>query len=137
MIALPGMAGRSKGDNPMNDAKTNAERYLAIWNETDATRRRVLIADSWTEAATYVDPLMRGQGHEQINSLVEAVQSRFPGFRFALIGTADGFGDHLRFSWGLGPENGEALIKGTDFAELEDGKLKAVRGFIDQLPEAA
>ena len=36
-----------------------------------------------------------------------------------------------------GPENGEALIKGTDFAELEDGKLKSVRGFIDQLPEAA
>jgi hypothetical protein len=80
---------------------------------------------------------MRGEGHEQINSLVEAVQSRFPGFRFELIGTADGYGNNLRFSWGLGPENGEALIKGTDFAELEDGKLKSVRGFIDQLPEAA
>lgn len=77
------------------------------------------------------------EGHEQINSLVEAVQSRFPGFRFALIGAADGYGDNLRFSWGLGPENGEALIKGTDFAELQGGKLKSVRGFIDLLPEAA
>lgn len=124
-------------DAQMNDARTNAERYLAIWNETDATRRRALIAESWTEAATYIDPLMRGEGHEQINSLVEAVQTRFPGFRFELIGTADGYGDNLRFSWGLGPDNGEALIKGTDFAELEDGKLKSVRGFIDQLPEAA
>ncbi len=121
----------------MNDANTNTERYLAIWNETDAARRRALIAESWSEAATYIDPLMRGEGHEQINSLVEAVQSRFPGFRFELIGVADGYGDNLRFSWGLGPENGEALIKGTDFAELEDGRLKSVRGFIDQLPEAA
>ncbi|MBB4289964.1 hypothetical protein GGE16_002004 [Rhizobium leguminosarum] len=121
----------------MNDAKTNAERYLAIWNETDAARRRALIAESWSEAATYIDPLMRGEGHEQINSLVEAVQSRFPGFRFELIGAADGYGEVMRFSWGLGPENGEALIKGTDFAELEGGKLKSVRGFIDQLPEAA
>ncbi|TAV99270.1 nuclear transport factor 2 family protein [Rhizobium ruizarguesonis] len=121
----------------MNDANTNAERYLAIWNETDAARRRTLIAESWSKAATYIDPLMRGEGHEQINSLVEAVQSRFPGFRFALIGAADGYGDNLRFSWGLGPENGDALIKGTDFAELEGGKLKSVRGFIDLLPEAA
>ncbi|WP_434710052.1 nuclear transport factor 2 family protein [Rhizobium sp. YTUHZ045] len=121
----------------MNDATTTAERYLAIWNETDDERRRALIAESWAEAAIYVDPLMRGQGHEQINGLVEAVQNRFPGFRFALIGTADGYGDNLRFSWGLGPENGEALIKGTDFAELEDGRLKSVHGFIDQLPEAA
>ncbi|WP_183607022.1 nuclear transport factor 2 family protein [Rhizobium leguminosarum] len=137
MIALPGTDRRSKGDDPMNDAKTNAERYLAIWNETDAARRRALIAESWSEAATYIDPLMRGEGHEQINSLVEAVQSRFPGFRFELIGAADGYGEVMRFSWGLGPENGEALIKGTDFAELEGGKLKSVRGFIDQLPEAA
>lgn len=30
----------------MNDANDNAERYLAIWNETDAARRRVLIAES-------------------------------------------------------------------------------------------
>lgn len=124
-------------DAPTNDANTNAERYLAIWNETDAARRRALIAESWSEAATYIDPLMRGEGHEQINSLVEAVQTRFPGFRFALIGTPDGYGDNLRFSWGLGPANGEALIKGTDFARLEDGKLKSVHGFIDQLPEAA
>ena len=124
-------------DAPITEANTSAERYLAIWNETDATRRLALIAESWTETATYVDPLMRGQGHEQINSLVEAVQSRFPGFRFELIGTVDGYGDNLRFSWGLGPANGEALIKGTDFAELEGGKLKSVRGFIDQLPEAA
>ena len=121
----------------MNDANSNAERYLAVWNETDAARRRALIAESWVEAATYVDPLMCGEGREQINSLVEAVQNRFPGFRFELIGTADGYGDNLRFSWGLGPANGEALIKGTDFAELEGGKLKSVRGFIDQLPEAA
>lgn len=120
----------------MNDANTNAERYLAIWNETDAARRRALIAESWSKAATYIDPLMRGEGHEQINSLVEAVQSRFPGFRFALIGAADGYGDNLRFSR-LGPENGDALIKGTDFAELEGGKLKSVRGFIDLLPEVA
>ncbi|KQV81785.1 nuclear transport factor 2 family protein [Rhizobium sp. Root1220] len=120
----------------MTDATTNAERYIATWNERDAERRLALIAASWTETATYVDPLMRDEGHEQINSLVEAVQSRFPGFRFNLIGVADGYDDNLRFSWGLGPDSGDAIIKGTDFALLDGGRLKAVHGFLDLVPDA-
>lgn len=120
----------------MTDASNTAERYIAIWNEEDADRRRALIAESWAENATYIDPLMRGEGHEQINALVEAVQTRFPGFRFNLIGAADGYGGNLRFSWGLGPNGSEAIIKGTDFALLEGGRLKAVHGFLDLVPEA-
>lgn len=121
----------------MTDANTHAERYLAIWNETHAERRIALIAEAWTENAAYIDPLMRGEGHEGINALVEGVQARFPGFRFTLIGSADGYGDNLRFSWGLGPEGAEPIIKGSDFAVLEKGRLKAVHGFLDQVPAAA
>src|SRR5262245_62124918 len=121
----------------MTDPTTIAERYLAVWNETDAARRRTLIAEAWTEAGTYVDPLMRGEGHEQIDALVAAVHARFPGFRFKLAGSADGYGDNLRFSWALGPEGGESLIKGTDFAILEGERLKTVHGFLDQVPAAA
>lgn len=121
----------------MTDANTNAERYLAIWNETDAIRRKAMIAEAWAEDGLYVDPLVRGEGHERIGCLVEGVQARFPGFRFTLIGPADGYDDNLRFSWGLGPEGGEALIKGTDFATLENGRLKSVYGFLDQVPAAA
>lgn len=121
----------------MTDANTHAERYLAIWNETEAGRRLALIAEAWTEDAVYVDPLMRGEGHEGINGLVEGVQARFPGFRFTPIGSADGYGDNLRFSWGLGPEGAEPVIRGTDFAALESGRFKAVHGFLDQIPAAA
>ncbi len=120
----------------MTDANTKAELYLAIWNETDAVRRKAMIAEAWAEDGLYVDPLMRGEGHEGVGSLVEAVQARFPGFRFTLIGAADGYDDNLRFSWGLGPQEGEALIKGTDFATLENGRLKTVHGFLDQVPAA-
>ncbi|WP_117192157.1 nuclear transport factor 2 family protein [Rhizobium terrae] len=121
----------------MTDANIKAEHYLAIWNETDAERRRTMISKAWTEDAVYVDPLMRGEGHEHIGALVEGVQARFPGFRFTLIGRADGYGDNLRFSWGLGPEGAEPIVKGTDFAVLENGRLKAVHGFLDQVPAVA
>ena len=33
------------------------ERYLAAWNETDASRRRKLVDELWAEDGSYTDPL--------------------------------------------------------------------------------
>src|SRR5580698_1673176 len=87
----------------MTDAAKIADAYIALWNETDPQRRRALIGEAWAEDARYVDPIMSGEGRDQIDGLIAAVHERFPGFRFALIGQPDGHGDHVRFSWGLGP----------------------------------
>lgn len=121
----------------MRDSKTIAEAYIALWNETDPPRRARLLSESWTTDATYVDPLMRGAGHQEIDGLVAAVQSRFPAFRFALLGKVDGFADRARFSWAFGPPDGEAVVKGTDFVLREGDRIKAVTGFLDRAPAAA
>lgn len=118
----------------MTDAATIADRYIAVWNETDQAKRRRLLAQVWTEDGVYRDPLMAGAGHDQINALIAAVHERFPGFRFTLTGRPDGYGDQIRFSWELGPDGVDAIVKGTDFAVLEDGRLKNVVGFLDQVP---
>ena len=114
-----------------------AHRYIALWNETDASRRLQLLADGWTADARYVDPLANAAGAEGISALIAAVQSRFPGFRFRLLGKPDAHGEHLRFSWTLGPEASEDLIQGTDFARLDGGRLSSVTGFLDKVPAAA
>ena len=111
-----------------------AETYIAAWNETDAAARRAMIADTWSADATYVDPLAAVAGHQGVDALIAGVQERFPEFRFALIGEPDGHGDHVRFSWGLGPDGVEAPIKGTDYVRVEGGRLKSVTGFLDQVP---
>ncbi|MDQ0473481.1 nuclear transport factor 2 family protein [Labrys wisconsinensis] len=121
----------------MTDAATIADRYIAVWNEADPARRRDLLASGWAEDATYRDPLMQGRGHGEIDGLIAAVQARFPGWRFALAGRPDGFADHVRFSWELGPEDGERPIGGTDFAVLDGGRLKVVTGFLDKVPAGA
>jgi hypothetical protein len=121
----------------MTDAATIADRYIAVWNETDQAKRRRLLAQVWTEDGTYQDPLMTGAGHDRIDALIAAVHEQFPGFRFALTGQPDGYGDQIRFSWELGPEGVEGIVKGTDFANLEDGRLKNVFGFLDQVPVQA
>ena len=121
----------------MTDAATIAHRYIALWNETNAARRQDLLANLWTEDGTYIDPLMQGSGHSQIDALISAVHQRFPEFRFSLIGRPDGYGDHVRFSWQLGPEGADGPIKGSDFATLDNGRLKHVVGFLDQVPAGA
>jgi hypothetical protein len=119
------------------DAVRVVEHYIAVWNETDAERRLALLETHWTDDARYVDPLAQAQGRTQISDLVGGVQQRFPGFRFALRGQPDAHGDQLRFSWTLGPSGAEDLIVGTDFAQLEAGRLRSVTGFLDKVPAGA
>ena len=119
----------------MSERTDLIDRYIAIWNETDAARRRDLIARTWTEQASYLDPLMQGDGQAGIDAMIAAVQQRFPANRFRRAGAVDGYQDRVRFSWELAPEGGEPIVKGTDFALVAaDDRLQAVTGFIDQMP---
>jgi len=120
----------------MIDPRTIADRYIALWNEADAGTRRELLAQGWTEDATYVDPLMAGTGPAEIDGLVAGVKARFPSFAFKLIGNPDGHGDHIRFSWTLGPGDfADAPIEGTDFVRLSNGRIQSVTGFLDRMPQ--
>ena len=125
----------------MTDVHSIASRYIELWNERAPGRRRELLAANWTQDARYVDPLMSGEGHAGIDALIAGVQQRFPDFQFALIGQPNGYGDHVRFSWGLGPKGADKAadspIKGTDFATVRDGKIRSVTGFLDQVPQGA
>jgi hypothetical protein len=118
----------------MTDAAKIAENYIALWNEADRGQRKALIASAWAEDATYVDPMMAGRGHDEIDALIGAVHQRFPGLRFALSGQPDGHGDCLRFSWTLAAPASEPIACGTDFGIVaSDGRLKAITGFLDHV----
>jgi hypothetical protein len=112
------------------------DRYIACWNEADPARRRALIAETFTEAARYVDPMLEGEGHAGIDALIAAAQAHFPGARFRRRGHADAHHDRLRFAWELGPEGAAAVAGGTDLAVVAaDGRLASVTGFLDFAPQ--
>ena len=117
----------------MRDAQTIAEDYIAFWNAAEPARRE-MFAKGWRPDATYVDPIMRGAGAEEICLLVGGAQARFPGFRFRVMGTPNGHGDYVRFSWGLGPDGGAAPIEGSDVVKLKDGRIAEVIGYLDKIP---
>jgi len=121
----------------MTDLDTLVDRYVAIWNETDPARRRDLIAETWTEDASYLDPLMGGEGRDGIDAMVAEVQARFPGHRFCRTGPVDAHHDRLRFGWELGPAAGPALAGGLDVRVLDGDRLRSITGFLDFAPAAA
>jgi hypothetical protein len=123
----------------MNDVTTLADSYIAAWNETDMVRRRALIACTWSEAGSYVDPQMRAEGPANIDRMIEGVQARFPGHCFRRVGVVDAHNGRVRFAWELAPgAEAPAIAAGTDFAVLDgDGRLQSVTGFLDRVTGAS
>jgi hypothetical protein len=114
------------------------DRYIAIWNETDAGQRRALIDQTWTADALFVDPIMRGDGRAGIDAMIAAVQVRFPDHRFRRTSAIDAHNGRIRFRWELGPDDGPVLVAGTDFGEIDAaGLLSGIIGFFDEAPALA
>ena len=119
----------------MTNAKDLVDRYFAMWKETDAGRRRELIAATFTEDARYLDPMLEGEGRKGIDAMVAAVHQRFPGYRFRRTSEIDQHHDRLRFSWALAPADGPVFADGVDFGVVTpEGRLAAITGFIDHAP---
>jgi SnoaL-like domain len=119
------------------DMNVIAKRYIDAWNETDATTRRALIDELYTQDAGYTDPLFDANGRDQIDAAIEGAQQQFAGLVFSLAGPVDSHHDTARFQWHLGaPGADEPLVVGFDVAVAEGGQLRRVYGFLDKVPTA-
>ena len=118
----------------MTDITTLVDGYIATWNETDPARRRELVGRTFSVDARYLDPLMAGEGQDQIDAMIAAAQQQFPGTRFELAGAPDHHNDRVRFTWHLRPaDGGDTLAVGQDFGVLaDDGRLRSVTGFLER-----
>ena len=118
----------------MKNAEKIAERYIAVWNETDGGARRAAIEALWAEDGSYTDPLVDVAGRDGLDATVAAVRAQFPGFVFTL-GPVDAHHHVARFTWGLGPAGAEPLVEGFDVLALDGaGRIASVAGFLDKVP---
>src|SRR3954447_8942559 len=115
------------------DVATVVDTYIAMWNETDPERRRALVEQTWTEDASYVDPLMSGEGAGGIDAMVAGAQAAYPGHTFRLVAGPDAHHDRVRFTWQLfGGDSDAPVATGIDFATVaDDGRLREVTGFLE------
>lgn len=111
------------------------ERYLDAWNLAEGAPRRAALAAACTEDCQYTDPLADVRGLSGLDAVIEGARQQLPGFRFSLAGAVDTHHDQARFTWHAGPPGAsEPVVVGTDVVLLEDGRIRAVLGFLDKVP---
>jgi len=120
----------------MTDISSVIRRYFEIWNETDPDERQRLIARTWSESASYADPMFAADGQHGINEMIATLQEQYPGYQVRLASEIDFHNDRARFGWEIiDRERSELIFAGIDFAVITtDGRLQSISGFIDQAP---
>jgi hypothetical protein len=108
---------------PSNETTSLVSRYIAVWSEPDAERRRRAITDLWVnEGIEYVEA-MQFRGHEQLETRLAEAYSTFVENGAYLVAAADDLavhGDVLTFT-----------IELIDNAEEDPGEIAwAARVFL-------
>jgi hypothetical protein len=137
----------------MTDANELADRYVAMWTEADAERRRSAIAERWTEDAVHIldppqaareaaaaldiTPTFQARGHRELDERMTRAYDEFvaPGeFTFRRRDNVSRVGDAVKFSWEMVPAGGgEAVAVGLEFLILApDGRIRLDYQFIER-----
>jgi len=119
----------------MTDTNTTIERWFYALNETDAARRAEHIEAAWAQDGRWVDPPFEGQGHAEINGMLDGVHQQYAGARFRRTSALDVHHDAVRYGWELVNPDGDIVVAGIDICQLAaDGRLQRVSGFFGELP---
>jgi hypothetical protein len=134
------------------DPKELVDRYVAVWNDPDAERRRKAIAQLWTqdgvqllqppqdvrEAAMRLGltPILEARGHDELEVRVTRSYEEFvaPGeFVFRARDNAVRLGNVVKFNWEMVPMGGgEAAGVGLEVLILDDdGRIRLDYQFIE------
>ena len=129
-----------------------AEKYLALWNEPDADRRRRMIAELWTDDGRHIlqppqeiraiaaqpgiglTAILEARGHEQIEARAASAYEHWvgsEGLSFRGRDDVERLGDVVKFHWEAVAKNGELFGVGLNFLVLAaDGRIERDYTFV-------
>jgi hypothetical protein len=125
--------------NERNESAELAERYVAAWNEPDATARRTAIAGLWVPEGEHYVRTLQAKGYEALHRRVTGSHEknvRDAGFRFVCGGDAQFLHDAVMFHWHMVPAaGGPVAALGLQFLVLAgDGRIAVDYQFILPTP---
>jgi hypothetical protein len=127
----------------MNAVNTNsaelADRYVALWNLTDAGARRDAIGSLWVPQGEHYVRTLQAKGYEALEQRVTSSHEknvRDGGFVFSATGDAQLLRDTVMFHWQMVPAaGGPVAAVGLEFLLLaEDGRIAIDYQFILPTP---
>ncbi len=136
----------------MTETQTFVGKYLALWNEPDADRRRRAIAELWTEQGRHVlqppeeireiaagpglaiRPILEARGYREIEARAASAYEHWVGseaLSFRARDDADRLGDVVKFHWEAVAKDGEVVAVGLVFLVLAgDGRIERDYTFV-------
>ena len=128
----------------MEDVNQLAGRYVAVWNQPDAARRRAAVAEVWTDdavhlleppedaraaaAALAINPVFAARGHAELLARVARAYEEWvaPGqFAFRPRADAARVADLVKFHWEMVTPDGEVAAVGLEVVLLAaDGRIR-------------
>jgi hypothetical protein len=133
-------------------AEKLADRYVALWNEPDAGRRRRIVAELWTENARHViqpqqeiraiaaqpgigaTAILEARGHQEIEARAASAHEHWvgsEGLSFRRRDDAEQLGDVLTFHWEALDEGGAVFAAGLHVLVLAaDGRIERDYTFV-------
>jgi hypothetical protein len=115
------------------------DRYVAVWNEPDADRRRECIAALWAEDGAHFTPSLEARGYRALEARVTGAYEKWVkagGFVFRSARNVETHHAGVRFNWEMVPAAGGApAAVGFDFLVLaDDGRIRLDYQFLDRPP---
>src|SRR6185369_962945 len=105
------------------DTDSLVTRYIAVWNEPDAQRRRERVAELWGDSGQSLPRVLDPRGIDAISARVAASHDKWVagrGFEFRLSGTPQAHHDAVRCNWAMGPRGGGDVVSlGLSFLLLD------------------
>jgi hypothetical protein len=140
------------GEISSRSAAEFAQKYLALWNEPDADRRRRTIAELWTEDGRHIlqppqeiraiaarpglamTAILQARGYQEIEARAASVYEHWvgsEGLTFRGRDDAERLGDVVKFHWEAVAKGGELFAVGLVlFVVAADGRIERDYTFV-------
>ena len=123
-------------------AEQRADRYMALWNEPDADRRRRMIAELWTEDGSQIlqppqemREIAAARGHSELQARATTSYEHWlgaEGLSFRARDDAQRLGDVVKFHWEAVADDGSTAAVGLNVLVLAaDGRVQRNYTFVD------
>jgi hypothetical protein len=108
----------------MLDAQTLADRYVAVWNESDANNRRAAIAALWVPDGQHYVEGRQARGYDALEERIRGSHEknvRDNGNRFRAARNVRRLHDVVTFHWEMLPADSETVLAtGLEFLIIDD-----------------
>jgi hypothetical protein len=120
----------------MFDIQELADRYVAVWNETDADKRRTAIERLWAPGGVHYVRTLEARGYAALETRITGSHEknvRDGGYRFRPAGEAQSLRDVATLRWEMVPAaGGDVEATGLEFLVVDgDGRILSDYQFIE------